>query len=113
MSIDTRHAFGAVCSWHGSVAQTEPTGHLRVPSCPHCGGPLFEMPQAEWDTAVAAYATTHQDPDYVRFVAWLTARGRCSNLANGGYEAVRAEFDKLPPCQPSTPPSHSPPSDQG
>lgn len=76
---DTRIVYGARCAWWGSIDKTAltppgPSGH-RIPCCPHCSSPLFEMDdEAAWFAGVDRHEANGH-PGYRTFVEWL--RGKC------------------------------------
>lgn len=75
---DNRHVYGSGCSWNGPIAKIGTNGGL--PACPHCRGMLFEMPERVWMGAMLKYVEDQNDPDYPKFIAWLSTRGTCSPL---------------------------------
>lgn len=71
---DTRHVYGARCTWHGSITQIGKRGDL--PCCPHCGNMLFEVDtEAKWQEGVDKFNAGH--PGYTDFCQWLNENGRC------------------------------------
>ena len=70
---DTRVVYGAGCTWWDSIDKVAKTSS-GLPSCPFCGGVLFEMAGEDlWWQGVDEYATA--EPGYREFIEWL--RGRC------------------------------------
>jgi hypothetical protein len=86
---DTRVVYGATCSWWDTIDKAGSTvGGL--PGCPHCGGPLYEVPtEAEWWAGVYKKVEV-DDPDYGEFITWL--RGRC-HRGPDFFQSARAVFD--------------------
>lgn len=86
---DTRIVYGSVCSWWDNIYKVTKTNTVpSIPCCPHCGGPLFEMPDlTTWYSAVEEYARDH--PGYREFIDWL--RGKCFK---GGYPEAIAVYEK-------------------
>ena len=88
---DTRVVFGFRCVWWSGI---ENVGRLRkdpasrIPGCPHCGGPLMEVPSpAEWWSGVDQYEAEGH-PGYHSFIEWL--KGKCfpdRAAAKAAYEA--------------------------
>lgn len=75
MGRDARIAYGARCTWWGSIHEvsTLPSG---IPCCPSCRGVLMEMPDLEtWERNVEKHAEKSGDREYPAFIRWL--RGRC------------------------------------
>lgn len=73
---DKRVVYGARCTWWDSIGAVATVGRMKLPCCPHCKGPLFELPsRTEWDKMVADYAAATLDPGYPDLIFW--ARGKC------------------------------------
>ena len=71
--VDTRIAYGAACTWWGSIHDVGKRGNL--PCCPSCHNVLFEMPdEATWWKGVDAYEAKG-NPGYRKMVEW--SRKRC------------------------------------
>lgn len=74
---DTRIVYGARCTWWDSIDQVGfvvPASGHRLPVCPHCGSPLFEVAsEAEWWDGARLHE--QDEPGYVTFLEWL--RGQC------------------------------------
>src|SRR4051812_48128181 len=88
---DTRHVYGASCSWNGPVAQV--VAHRGLPACPHCKGVLFEQDADDWNRGVAEYAEAKSAPVYPRFIKWMSERGTCSPLrTQQDLDGLRSEF---------------------
>ena len=80
---DTRIVYGARCTWWDSIDHV--STKRAVPTCPHCGSPLFELDdEASWWRQVERYQREHpEDASYRDMMAW--ARGRCFPT----FEALR------------------------
>lgn len=77
---DTRIPYGIRCTWWDSiskVALTAPSGPhgIRIPCCPHCGSPLFEVESEQvWFEGVDRHEA-NGNPGYRAMVEW--GRGKC------------------------------------
>lgn len=72
---DPRMVYGALCTWWDTIDKAH-CSHDRLPVCPFCGRPLFEMRNEEvWQESVDHWAETTDDADYPKYIAWL--RGKC------------------------------------
>lgn len=96
---DTRIAYGTRCSWWDSidkVGKTPPHNGISIPCCPHCGSPLFEVPDEQsWFAGVDKHDA--KNPGYRAFVEWL--RGRCFP----NYQDARAVYDRETQTSMTTP----------
>ena len=94
---DTRIVYGIRCVWWDGidkVALSPPgeSGH-RIPCCPHCGSPLFEMEDEEiWFAGVDRHQANGH-PGYRRFVEWL--RGKCFPNAKAAMAAYASETGEV------------------
>jgi hypothetical protein len=81
---DDRYVYGVTCTWHGWIcnagSMVQPEGSQLpdgLPCCPHCSGPLYELPsKAEWDVLVQS----HEDrgvKNYRVFTQWRAEQPRC------------------------------------
>nr|WP_294577496.1 hypothetical protein [uncultured Rhodopila sp.] len=69
---DTRFVYGARCTWFGPIAEIGKRG--GIPACPHCGSPLYEMPnEAMWWRVVDKHEAAG-NPGYRAFVEWLRGK---------------------------------------
>jgi hypothetical protein len=64
----TAIAYGARCTWWGSVAEIDSAGR-----CPYCHGPLGAVAASAWQQIVDVQEA--MQPGYRAFVDWL--RGHC------------------------------------
>lgn len=89
---DTRIAYGARCTWWNSIYEigtVEGNGGVSLPCCPHCRGPLFEVPsELEWWSQVKRHDENVR-VNYVQFIEWL--RGRCYRTLDDALRDWRAE----------------------
>ena len=70
---DTRIAYGAHCTWWGSIYDIGKRDGL--PCCPCCRNMLFEMPdEATWWRGVEKYEQSG-NPGYRKMIEW--SRKRC------------------------------------
>lgn len=74
-----RIVYGAFCSWWDSidkVGKTSPRSpDVSIPCCPHCGSPLYEMPNdTAWFNAIDAFEK-QGNSGYRAMVEW--GRGKC------------------------------------
>lgn len=91
---DTRIAYGARCSWWGSIHETARHSPSGLPGCPFCFGPLFECPsEKEWWKGVDHYTAT-KDAGYRKFIEWV--RGRCipSTKPHHPLQAARLRYEQ-------------------
>lgn len=99
---DHRYVYSAGCTFHGSIDEIGTKGGPghRLPCCPSCGSMLFEMPTKEqWDRQIADYAKKKNDPQYAAFMKWFGALRPCRPFRNQTqFDALRAEFNALPPA---------------
>ncbi len=76
--MDGRVVYSVRGTWWDSIdkvalSQPGPSGH-RIPICPHCSSPLFEMDSIEkWWEGVDLHDATH--PGYRKMTEW--GRGKC------------------------------------
>lgn len=84
--MNTKVVYGISCTWWDLIDNV--TYNEGIPTCPNCGGLLYELPDLEnWFLEVARYAKEIQWPGYNDFVEWL--QGRCYpdlDVAKVGYE---------------------------
>jgi hypothetical protein len=74
---DTRFVYGATCTWSGTIQDTYKQS--RIPLCPQCNGPLFEVvSKQEWDDSIAVYDKIR--PGYKNFCDWLANLEHCLPL---------------------------------
>lgn len=89
---DKRIAYGARCTWWGSIYEigtVQGAGGRSLPCCPRCRGPLFEVPSAlEWFRQVKAHDREYCQ-NYEKFIAWV--RGRCYRWLDDAVRDWRAE----------------------
>lgn len=64
---DNRVCYGALCTWFGSIYHT--SRDKAIPTCPVCGGILFETTSKEWAAGIARAEKSH--PGYAAFIDWL------------------------------------------
>ena len=87
MSSDPRIAYGARCTWWGSIEQVKVRDDLPV--CPHCGHVLYEVENEKaWWRNVDIHDKS--EPGYRLLIEW--SRGRCfpSLLElRSAYESVK------------------------
>lgn len=71
---DTRVAYGAMCTWWGTIYETarHPAG---LPCCPKCHGMLFEMPNEPEFLEMASRYEADGHPGYLDMIRWT--KGRC------------------------------------
>ena len=72
-----------LCTWWDSIDKANSA--TPVPTCPHCGSPLFEMTEAEWWNGVERHVI-EGNPDFRSLIEWM--RGRCFKnyaLAKAAY----------------------------
>lgn len=87
---DARLAYGAICTWFGSIHQTKPTSG-GLPGCPFCGGVLFEMnDEGEWWSSVDQYEREKPHPGYRAMWEWQRTQKQCFSLRNGVDDLVSA-----------------------
>ena len=83
---DTRIVCGASCVWWDSIDKV--SKRMPIPTCPHCGGVLFEIPSIEdWWKMVDQYEAAGH-PGYHAIVEWM--RSKCFKsltMATAAYEA--------------------------
>ena len=72
---DGRIAYGASCTWWGSIYATGKHPEADIPCCPICHGMLFEMDSMHDWLKQAREFENDGHPGYCSFVAWL--RGKC------------------------------------
>ena len=90
---DTRIVYGALCTWWDGIDNVGllpagPSGH-RLPCCPHCASPLFELPnEDQWWSQVEAHEKAGH-PGYRAFIEWL--RGRCFGTLASAMATYKAE----------------------
>lgn len=91
MSEDTRYCYGVGCTWHGPIQNTADSPHkngaFNPPSCPCCGGLLFELPnKAAWDAGVERFVKEQPDFSlYAGFLEHLNDYG-CNHLHNWNWK---------------------------
>ena len=72
---DNRIVYSAGCTWWDSI---DKIGRHRngLPTCPHCGSVLFEVPNEEtWFENIGKYEEISDDKEYSSKLKW--ARGKC------------------------------------
>lgn len=91
---DERIVYGARCCWWDSIDKAHRAnapGGIGVPSCPHCGSVLFELPdEATWWAGVDRHEANGH-PGYRALVEW--SRGKCFphwKEAEAAYRRERA-----------------------
>ena len=74
LMADPRIVYGATCSWWDSIDKVakKPSG---LPSCPNCGGVLFEVSSEKVWWADVDRHDRERDPGYRQFIEW--SRGKC------------------------------------
>lgn len=82
--------FGANCTWYGDTVVAKIDG--KLPCCPKCGSPLFEMPKINWCGALNK--TEKANPGYLKFMTWLKDNHHKSYRA--AREAYKAETGLTP-----------------
>lgn len=95
---DARLAYGATCTWFGSIHETKSTSG-GLPGCPHCGGVLFEMAhEGEWWKGIDDFESgTHPQaggphPGYRAMWEWQRAQATCFNLRGDGVGALAKAY---------------------
>lgn len=90
---DSRIAFGANCTWWGTiyeVAKGSDTGK-GIPTCPHCGGVLYEDPSMEAWLARLDSVPEDQYPDYRAAMEWQRDNKiHCSRA----YSTLKVKYDR-------------------
>ena len=87
---DTRISYGAFCTWWDSIWQVGKTGGL--PSCPHCRGLLYEVPdERQWFKGVDRHEA-NGNPGYRKMVEW--GRGKCFK----NYTFLKSAFNAAEKC---------------
>lgn len=108
---DKRYVYGAVCTWHGPISEAKPStpvkielrhgtpakvlraaGEIRVPGCPHCGGPLMEYDDRQtWDQMLDRFLKSH--PELVMYKEWIeTLHAPCKPLSAWDWKAAYTAF---------------------
>lgn len=84
---DERIVCGALCTWWESIHEAATTD-ARLPCCPHCGGPLFEVADyGKWIDG--AEKVSHEYAiSYVEALFWV--RDKCNR-------ALGVNLNDLPP----------------
>lgn len=86
---DARIVYGARCTWWDSISQVATVGPYRIPCCPHCSSPLFEVDdEAEWFRQVDKFEREKPQPGYRAVIEW--ARGKCFQGASAMFAAFEA-----------------------
>lgn len=92
---DGRLAYGATCTWFGSIHETKtipsamgPTA--GIPCCPFCGGVLFEIDhEGQWWAGIDSYEKEGH-PGYRAMWEWQRGQKKCFSLRNGIKELEAA-----------------------
>lgn len=72
MPENTRVVYGVRCLWWDSIDKA--SSKTPIPTCPHCGSPLFETEsEADFLKGSAEYDKKHSG--YLEFLKWL--KGKC------------------------------------
>lgn len=84
---DQRIAFGAFCTWHGSIDKTGKKGTLPV--CPHCGGVLYIDFSIEAFNERLDSVPADQFPDYRKYMEWQREE---TDLCFPNYKLLRTAY---------------------
>ena len=77
---------GARCTWWDDISKTGNTGPGRsgLPTCPHCGSPLYQHEPEVWWRNVDRYVAAHRF-GYRSMVEWMC--GQCFSSFKAAQEA--------------------------
>lgn len=88
--VDERYVYGVTCTWHGTIQEVKAISGF--PSCPYCGGMLFEVSsRAVWDRLVLDFSAKSNEPLYPEWVQTQHDMGRC--VPRDDYD-WKMEFEK-------------------
>ncbi len=82
---DARIVYG-MCTWWGSIYEVDKSG--VIPTCPHCGSPLYEVENIE---AWYKQCDLYPEIDYRKALDWV--RGKCSRDLGWEEELAAIQAD--------------------